>query len=164
MLPGAAHPRPLPHRRQDEQGVGRGPRRRITQDGPGGPRAAVEEVALVRPQTQRESHLSAEVPSARSAPLQPPDRPCLSPQRRFSAVLVIQLADLGWHVPGLLVLSNDAIPHRADEEDRPDVARSPHAAAQLFQGQEAVFQRRGRGSEQQSPVSYTHLTLPTIYS
>jgi len=29
---------------------------------------------------------------ARPAPLQPPDRPCLSPQRRFSAVLGIQLA------------------------------------------------------------------------
>ena len=33
VFPGVAHLRPLPHRGQDEQGVGRGPRRRITQDG-----------------------------------------------------------------------------------------------------------------------------------
>jgi hypothetical protein len=36
LLPGAAHPRPLPHRRQDEQGVGRGARRRVPHYGPGG--------------------------------------------------------------------------------------------------------------------------------
>jgi len=91
---------------------------------------------------------------ARPAPLQPPDRPCLSPQRRFSAVLGIQLAHMGRHVPGFLVPPNDAIPHRADEEDRPDVARSPRAAAQLFQGQKADFQRCGRGAEQQSQSNH----------
>ena len=32
VFPGAAHLRSLPHRGQDEQGVGRGPRRRITQE------------------------------------------------------------------------------------------------------------------------------------
>jgi hypothetical protein len=78
-----------------------------------------EEVALVRTQAQTESHLAVEVPSARSAPLQPPDRPCLSPQRRFSAVLGIQLAHLGRHVPGFLVLSNHAQPYRADEGRSP---------------------------------------------
>ena len=31
-----------------------------------------------------------------------------------------------------------AIPHRADEEDRPDAASSPRAAAQLFQGQKQI--------------------------
>jgi len=46
-----------------------------------------------------------------SASLQSPDRPCLSPQRRFSAVLGIQLAHLGRHVPGFLVSANDAIPY-----------------------------------------------------
>jgi hypothetical protein len=30
------NPGPLPRRRQDEQSLGRGPRHRITQDGPGG--------------------------------------------------------------------------------------------------------------------------------
>ena len=49
---------------------------------------------------------------------------------------------------------NDAIPHRADEEDRPDVARSPRAAAQLFQGQKTDFQRCGRGAEQQSQSNH----------
>ena len=114
----------------------------------------LKKIALVRAQAQRESHRSAEVPPARSAPLQPPNRPCLSPQRRLSAVLGIQLAHLGRHVPGFLVLSNHAIPHRADEEDRPHAARSPRAAAQLFQGQKAVFQRCGRGAEQQSQSNH----------
>src|SRR5713226_1963097 len=118
------------------------------------PPAAAEEVALVRAQAQRESHLAAEVPSARSTPLQPPDRPCLSPKRRFSAVLGIQLAHLGRHVPGLLVPPNDALPYRADEENRPHLARSPYPAAQLFQGQEAVFQRCDRGAEQQGQSNH----------
>src|ERR1700694_1473642 len=94
-------------------------------NGPGRPPAAAEEDALVRAQAPRESHLSAEVPAARS-PLQPPHRPCLSPQRGFSAVLGIHLAHLGRHVPGFLVLSNPAIPDRADEENRPHLARSPY--------------------------------------
>jgi hypothetical protein len=46
------------------------------------------------------------------------------------------------HVPGFLVPSNGAIPHRADEEDRPNVALSSRAAAQpLFQSQKTDFQR-----------------------
>jgi len=55
------------------------------------------------------------IPSARSAPLQPPDRPCLSPQRRFSAVL-------GIHSPtwaGMFLIFGaikPAKPYRADEE------------------------------------------------
>ena len=120
--------------------------RRMAQEGYA---AAAEEVALVRAQAQRESHLAAEVPAPRSAPLQPADRPCLSAQRGLSAVLGIHLAHLGRHVPRLLVPSSHALPHRADEEDRPDAAHSPRAAAQLFQGQEAVFQRCRRGPEQQ---------------
>jgi hypothetical protein len=69
-----------------------------------------------------------------SAPLQPPDRPDLSPQRGLSAVLGIQLAHLGRHVPGFLVLSNHAKPYRADEEDGPHLAHPPRSAAQLLQG------------------------------
>src|SRR5215472_6763332 len=128
--------------------------RRIAQDGPGRPPAAAEEIALVRAQAQTESLCSAEAPSARSAPLQPPDRPCLSPQRRFSAVLGIHLSHLGRHVPGFLVLSNPAKPYRADEENRPHLARSPYPAAQLFQGQETVFQRCDRRAEQQGQSNH----------
>jgi hypothetical protein len=71
-------------------------------------------------------------------------------QREFSAVLGIQLTHLGWPASGFLVPGNDAIAHRADEEDRPHVAHSPRAAAQLFQGQKTDFQRCGRRAEQQS--------------
>src|ERR1039457_4414762 len=53
-------------------------------------------------------------------------------------------------LPGLLVLSNHALPHRAHEENRPHPARSPPPVAQLLQGQEAVLQRRHRRAEQQS--------------
>jgi hypothetical protein len=47
MFPGAAYSRPLSCRGQDEQGVGRSSRRRITQDGPGRPRAVAEEISLL---------------------------------------------------------------------------------------------------------------------
>src|ERR1035437_2073310 len=75
-------------------------------------------------------------------------------QRRFSAILGVQLADLGRHVPGFLVLSNHAQSHRADEEDRSDATCSPSAAAELFQGQKGVLQRCGRGAEQQSQSNH----------
>ena len=53
-------------------------------------------------------------------------------------------------VPGLLVLANHALANRADEKGRPDVAQAPPATNELFQGKKAVFQRCGRGAEQQS--------------
>src|SRR5579859_2477006 len=90
-------------------------------------------------------------------------RPCLSPERRLSAVLGVHLADVGRQFPGFLVLSDAAIPHRADEEDRPNVARPPRAVAQLFQGQEAVFQRCGRRPQQQSQSHHEKIVwLPHI--
>jgi transposase len=52
------------------------------------------------------------------------------------------------------------------KKNRPDVARSPRAAAQLFQGQKTVFQRCGRGPEQQSQSHHekilwlSHLPYP----
>src|SRR5438477_11110748 len=61
---------------------------------------------------------------------------------------------LGRHVPGLLVLSNHAQPHRADEENRPDTAHPSRAPAELFKSQKGVFQRRGRGLEQQSQSNH----------
>ena len=57
--------------------------------------AAAEEVALVRAQAQREPHRQAAVPPARSAPLQPANRPRLSAQGRLPAVLDLQLAASG---------------------------------------------------------------------
>jgi hypothetical protein len=42
------------------------------------------------------------------------------------------------HVPGVLVPANDAIPHRADEEDRPNVARSLRAAAHYFKARKQI--------------------------
>jgi transposase len=78
----------------------------------------------------------------------------------------IHLAHLGRHVLGFLVLSNHAIPYRADEETRPHLARSPYPAAQLFQGQEAVFQRCDRGAQQQGQSNhekilwFSHLPHP----
>ena len=86
---------------------------------------------------KRKSHLAAEPPSARVAPLQPPDRPCLSLERRFSAVLEIQLAHLGRQLPEFLVLSNHALPHRAHEENRTYPSLSSPTATQLLQGQDS---------------------------
>src|SRR5271169_6758515 len=150
MLPGPPHSRSLSHRRQIEQGPRRGPRRRIAKDGSGRSPAAFVEVALVRTQAQGKSHFSAEDPPPRSPPLQPANCPRLSPQRRLSAVLDVQLAALGGNVPGLLVPANYAQPYRTAEEDRSHIARSPPSTAQLFQGPEALLQRRRRGPQQQS--------------
>ena len=58
------------------------------------------------------------------------------------------------------------IPYRAEEENHPHLARSPYCAAQLFQGQEAVFQRRDRGAQQQGQSDpekilwFSHLPHP----
>ena len=76
---------------------------------PGRLRAGPEEDPLVRAEAQRESHRATTVPPARSAALQSADRPGLSAQRGLPAVLGIQLADLGRHVPGFLVLPNHAL-------------------------------------------------------
>src|ERR1035438_2213674 len=65
-----------------------------------------------------------------------------------------------------MVPPGDALPHRADEEDRPLAARTPRSDPQLFPGSKAAFQRRCRGPEQQSQSHYEkilrvpHLPLP----
>src|ERR1035437_9926534 len=75
-------------------------------------------------------------------------------------------AEQGRHVPGLLLLSNHALPHRAHEKGRPDAAQAPHTADELFQSQKTIFQRRSRRSEQQSQsnhekiVRLSHLSYP----
>src|ERR1017187_5495293 len=125
--------------------------------------SAVEKIPLVRLEAPRESHFSAEDPSARSVALQPPDRAGVPTQRRFSAVLGLQLTYLGRQVPGLLVLSTHAVPHRADEENRPHPAHSPGAAAQLFQGPEPVLKRGHRGPKQQGQSNHEKiLRLPHL--
>ncbi len=104
-----------------------------------------------------------ETPLAGSAPLQPANRSRLSPQGRFPAVLELQLARLGRHVPGLLVLPGHAFPHRAHEENRSDASRPPATAAQLFQGQKATFQRASRGVKQQSQSHHEKIVrLPNL--
>jgi hypothetical protein len=110
----------------------------------------IKEISLVRSEAQRKSYLAAEPPSARVAPLQPPDRPCLSLKRRFSAVLGIQLAHLGRQLLGFLVLSNHALPHRAHEENRTYPPLSSPTPTQLLQGKKAVLQRCHRRAQQQS--------------
>src|SRR5271154_7186370 len=65
-----------------------------------------------------------------------------------------------------MVPSGDALSHRADEENRPLTARAPRTDPQLFPRSEAAFQRRRRGSEQQSQSHHEkilrvpHLPLP----
>jgi hypothetical protein len=93
-------------------------RRRSTPDLQGWPSAA-EKIPMVSAEAQREPHIPAEDTPPRSAALQPPDRQGLSPQRRFSAILGIQLPHLGRHVLGLLVFSDHALAHRADERRSP---------------------------------------------
>src|SRR5579859_5804726 len=93
-------------------------------------------------------------PPARSAPLQPANRPRLSSQRRVPAVLGLRLAYLGRNVPGLLVLSDYALPDRAHEEDRSNATRPPATSPQRLQGQKADFQRPRRGPEQQSQTHH----------
>jgi transposase len=70
------------------------------------------------------------------------------------AVLGLQLAYLGRHVPGLLVLPHHALPHRAHEEDRSNATRPPATSPQLLQSQKADFQRTRRGPEQQSQTHH----------
>src|SRR5450432_3984819 len=57
---------------------------------------------------------------------------------------------MGRKVSRRLVLSSDALPHRAHEEDRPVNARAPRTDSQLFSRSEAALQRGCRGAEQQS--------------
>src|SRR5450755_3306127 len=65
-----------------------------------------------------------------------------------------------------MVPSGDALPYRADEENRPLTARTPRTNPQLLPGSKAAFQRRRRGSEQQSQSHHEkilrvpHLPLP----
>src|SRR6185369_3839362 len=78
-LRGASHPRSFSHRGENEQGTGRNPRGRIAPHSERGRRARAKEVALAAAQTRRESEDGTALPVARSAPLQPEDRPCLPP-------------------------------------------------------------------------------------
>src|SRR5436190_21881001 len=65
-----------------------------------------------------------------------------------------------------MVPSGDALPPRADEENRSLTARTPRTNPQLLSGSKAAFQRRRRGSEQQSQSHHEkilrvpHLPLP----
>jgi len=61
--------------------------------------AVAEEIALAPAQTRRESEIRATLPPARSAPVQPQDRPSLPAQGSFSATLGLQLACVGREVP-----------------------------------------------------------------
>src|SRR5438876_8547234 len=83
----------------------------------------------------------------------------------ISATLGLQLRHLGWKVPRRMVPSGDALPHRADEENRPLTARAPRTDPQLFPRSEAAFQRRRRGSQQSQShhekiLRVPHLSLP----
>ena len=103
------------------------------------PRAGTEEVALAAAQTRRESESRTALPAARSAPLQPEDRPRLPSQGSLSATLGLQLAHLGRKVPRRMVPPGDALPHRAHEEDRPVTAPTPRTDPQLFPRSESCF-------------------------
>src|SRR4051794_6117987 len=65
-----------------------------------------------------------------------------------------------------MVPAGDALPYRTDEEDRPLTARSPRTDPELFPCAETAFQRRRRGTEQQSQSHYekvlrlSYLPLP----
>src|ERR1039458_7961173 len=65
-----------------------------------------------------------------------------------------------------MVPPGDALPHRAHEEDRSLIAPAPRTDPQLFPRSKAAFQRRRRGSEQQSQSHHEkilrvpHLPLP----
>ena len=52
-----------------------------------------------------------------------------------------------WAGKFLDVPSGDALPHRADEENRPLATRAPRADPELLPGQKDDFQRDGGGSE-----------------
>jgi len=77
MLRGASHPRSFSHRGENEQGTGRNPSGRIAPYSERGRRARAEEVSLAAAQTRTEPENRTALPAARSAPLQPEDRPCL---------------------------------------------------------------------------------------
>ena len=95
LLRVAAYPRPFPHRRQNEQGARRRPCRGNQPHETRGPRPCPQEVPLAVASPQRESRRRPALPPARSAPLQPQDRPCLPSQGSLSATLGIQFARLG---------------------------------------------------------------------
>ena len=81
------------------QGTGRNPSGRIAPHSERGRRARAKEVALAAAQTRRESDDGTALPVARSAPLQPEDRPRLPSERGFSATLGLQLPRMGRKVP-----------------------------------------------------------------
>jgi len=89
---------------------------------------------------QRESHLSTEAPSARSAPLQPPDRPMPISAKKIFSSLGIQLRPPG---PACSWISGASKRCGSRSEPMKKIARTlraqPRAAAQLWQGQKAVF-------------------------
>src|SRR5580704_15345093 len=73
---------------------------------------------------------------------------------------------MGRKVPRPMVSPGNALSHRAHEEDRPLNARASRVDPQLFPRSEVAFQRRRRGSEQQSQSHHEkilripHLPLP----
>ena len=90
---------------------------------------------------KREENLKeAALPPARSPPLQPEDRPCLPSQGSLPATLGLHFARLGRQVPRRVVSADNALPHRAREEDRPLTAPASGADSQLLPGSVADFQ------------------------
>src|SRR3984893_16738542 len=85
LLRVAAYPRPFPHRRQNEQGARQRPCRGNQPHDTRGPRPCPQEVPLAVASPERESRRRPALPPARSAPLQPQDRPCLPSQGSLSA-------------------------------------------------------------------------------
>src|SRR3954452_3732918 len=73
---------------------------------------------------------------------------------------------LGGKVPRRVVPAGDALPYRADEEDRPFTPRSSRTDPELFPCPETPFERCCRGPEQQSQSHYakilwlSHVPLP----
>src|ERR1700693_766623 len=62
-----------------------------------------------------------------------------------------------------MVLSGHALAYRADEEGRQDATLAPCADPELLPRQEAVLQRRGRGSQQQGQTDHAKiLRLPNL--
>ncbi len=153
LLPGAARPRPLPHRRQNEQGVGRGARRQSPARWPrSGYEPLLKKIALVRAEAEsRISPRTQQVPSARSAPLQPADGPGLPPQRRLSAVLGPTTRPRG---PACSWISGADQTMRSRIEPMKKIAETLRAHRPLlinyFKAKKSVFQWGGRGAEQQS--------------
>src|SRR5215467_5490014 len=153
MFRGPAYSRPVPYRRENEQGSRRSPRRRIAPHGERRPDTAPEKVALAPAQAGRESEGRAALPTARSPPLQLEDRPGLPSQGSIPATLGLQLALLGREVPRRVVPSNHAFPHRAHEKDRPIPAPAPGTDPQLFPGAKTDFQRGGGGLNNKAKIT-----------